>query len=110
MKNKPWGKVDLLYQTAFMYVEKIWVNIGGQSSIHLHKKKVNMFIVESGKLRIYTEHNGWVLSPSEEISIKPKIQHQFIALTKVVAYEIYYAVAGNLPVNIEDIERFNKWN
>ena len=53
MKSKPWGKVDLLYQTAFMYVEKIWVNIGGQSSIHLHKKKVNMFIVESGKLRIY---------------------------------------------------------
>jgi quercetin dioxygenase-like cupin family protein len=91
---KRWGSTEVLIDTPFCEVHRIAIREKCSCSRHKHEYKNNAFYVEKGTLRIWMEDgDDWVntdLVPGEKLNAPPGIEHQFEALTDVVAFEIYW--------------------
>jgi mannose-6-phosphate isomerase-like protein (cupin superfamily) len=117
LTEKIWGTSQRLLVTDFMQVERIQVRKGGYSSVHLHKRKNNLFVVEAGRLQVRL-FDPWkketarlfMVSRGDMKTVEPGIRHQFYADTSVVAYEVYWIdnpVAGEM-LDCDDIQRFSE--
>ena len=94
--SKIWGTTSSIFQLNNVEVHRIEIEPGGYCSKHSHKFKYNMFYVESGTLEI----KQWktdselvdrtILTMGEQTSVPPDTFHQFKALEKTIAYEIYW--------------------
>jgi len=107
---KAWGASETLWLDEQVQVERIRVRPGGFCSDHLHHHKDNSFVVYRGTLlvRVLTVE-GWIdrsLSQGENILIPPLIRHQLLALSEVVAVEIYRAAVLGEMIDPDDICRF----
>ena len=77
---------------------------GGFCSKHKHEHKFNAFFVEEGQLEVTTYKNDYdlvdvtVLGPLERTTCKPGEYHEFKALTKVIAYELYWTQLDPLDI------------
>jgi D-lyxose ketol-isomerase len=95
-QGKIWGHTKEIFNKNNVAIHRIDIKKNSCCSKHYHDNKYNMFFVESGKLLIKHWQNDYnlidetVLTDGESCCIPPKHYHQFIGLTDVIAYEIYY--------------------
>ncbi len=91
---KRWGNTEVLIDTPFCEVHRICVVTKGVCSRHKHDYKNNAFYVESGRLLVLMEDGdefiGITIGPGEIVNVPPGIEHQFKALSDVIAFEIYW--------------------
>ncbi len=91
---KRWGSTEVLIDTPFCEVHRILVRAAGECSEHKHKYKNNAFYVESGILVIHMDDgNSWAavtINSGDILNVPPGINHQFTAVTPVVAFEFYW--------------------
>jgi mannose-6-phosphate isomerase-like protein (cupin superfamily) len=113
--QKPWGYSTRLFINEAIQLERIFIQGGGYSSIHLHERKYNQFVVQKGMLLINTFDDTltWQtdikVASGQQLTIEPNVRHQFVARSDVEAYELYWpAVPSDGPVAPEDIVRFSQ--
>ena len=101
--DKPWGVSVRSYLDDYVQIEWIKVYRTGYSSIHLHKRKLNIFSVHSGVLivRIFKKISGEhrctsarTLRAGDIYQVPKGVLHQFYAKTDVSATEVYLSVGG----------------
>lgn len=94
--NKIWGKTEQVMDHHLFEVHRIHITKGGYCSKHLHNYKYNLFYIESGELevRVFKADSGLtdrtILREGQRTVVKPRENHQFMALEDTVAYEIYW--------------------
>jgi len=111
--QKPWGWSTRLYCSDNFQVERITIRAGGYSSIHLHERKVNQFVVSSGTLCVtcfdsdlkQTRHRD--VTDASHFQVTPCVRHQFIAVTDVEGYEVYWSQPSSSVLDPDDIIRFS---
>ncbi len=95
--GKVWGTTELIEQNGVLEFHRIMIEKGGVCSKHKHLYKWNGFMVESGALLIRVWQNDYdlvdetILNPGEYTKVKPGLYHQFEAIERTVAYELYWA-------------------
>lgn len=91
---KRWGNTEVLIDTPFCEVHRIFVRKGGMCSRHKHEYKNNAFYVEQGELTVHMQDGdewaGVTLGRGEMLNVPPNIEHQFQAQTDVIAFEYYW--------------------
>ena len=96
ISGKVWGNTQLIFRNNNFEIHRIEVNKGGFCSKHKHNHKSNGFFMESGELEIqvwkmdYNLCDKTLLKPKQFSIVKPGEFHMFLALTDVIAYEIYW--------------------
>lgn len=101
-----WGSTSEILQTPHLQIHLLEIEKGGYCSEHRHDHKTNHFVVLIGRLEILTWPAGsdrpdrTVLASDEQTEIPAGVWHQFRALDKTLALEIY----APTPIE-EDIER-----
>jgi len=107
--GKIWGTTQEFFNKNNVSIHRIEVKDGGFCSLHLHKHKNNIFLVEQGSLKveIYRKDAGsdiideTILGPGDIMNVEPGLLHKFEALEDTIAFEIYYVELT------DDIERRN---
>jgi quercetin dioxygenase-like cupin family protein len=94
--GKIWGKTQEIFKNFNFEVHNISIRKGGYCSKHKHVFKYNMFFVISGRLKIKVWKNDYkvcdetILEKGEKTVVGPGEYHQFEALDRTKALEIYY--------------------
>lgn len=110
--GKAWGTTEQILFRPTFEIHRIVVESGGYCSVHRHRDKVNMFMVESGKLLIQVWKNDYDLTDLTELGsgkqteVKAGEFHRFVNMgpSDVVAYEVYYPTQQRF-LSTADIER-----
>jgi mannose-6-phosphate isomerase-like protein (cupin superfamily) len=109
---KPWGHSTRVFADPHIQVERIQGELGGYSSIHLHEHKTNQFIVNAGELLVHTFDAGNTLSETTTLKagqhciVPPFQRHQFVCVSPVQGYEVYWCDDPAQQVKPDDIVRF----
>lgn len=97
MKGKAWGTTETVLATPFCEVHRIEVVSGGHCSWHHHERKVNVFVLLSGALRIETEDaSGSAYADLSEVgalvTVGVGVKHRFVNIFTGTArvLELYY--------------------
>ena len=104
--GKFWGSTSPLFCKNNVEIHRLEGVRGGYSSKHRHHAKYNMFILESGSLRIVTWKDAsglpdtTVLEPGDTCTVPPGLYHRFEVVAPCVAYEVYWT-----ELRPDDIER-----
>lgn len=104
--GKVWGSTSELYRAPNLQIHLLDIQKGGFCSEHRHSHKTNQFIVLIGRLEILTWPPGsakpdrTVLASDEQTRIPTGVWHQFRAVERTLALELYEPE----PVDL-DIER-----
>jgi mannose-6-phosphate isomerase-like protein (cupin superfamily) len=107
-QGKIWGHTEDIFTKNNVSIHRIYIKKDSCCSKHYHDNKHNMFFVEDGTLLIRHWQNDYnlidetILKTGESCCIPPKHYHQFVALTDVVAYEIYYVELNDKDIIIEN--------
>lgn len=94
--NKIWGSTIPIFTKNNTEIHRIEIVPLGFCSKHSHRFKYNMFYIESGKLEVRQWQKDselidrTILSTGEQTIVSPGILHQFYALEKTIAYEVYW--------------------
>jgi quercetin dioxygenase-like cupin family protein len=93
-QGKNWGYTTEVFDSESVEVHVIEIVKGGYCSIHDHKK-VNMFYVILGKLkvRVWVDKkmvDETVINKGESTAVPRDLEHQFEALEDSVCLEVYY--------------------
>lgn len=107
---KAWGETECLFIGPFASLHRAWFRSGGYSSMHIHRFKTNVFIVESGRIRVNFQKKhpcSVTLGPGETLRIPSGILHGFEALEDGVMLEFYNADHGH-ELSRDDIHRLNE--
>lgn len=104
-QSKIWGTTTEIFRNGIVELHRIQIKPGGYCSEHTHKYKYNMFIVETGRLKVTTWKASDIkdvteIGPQEQTVVPPGEKHLFEALSCTVAYELYW-----VELQGEDIER-----
>jgi mannose-6-phosphate isomerase-like protein (cupin superfamily) len=113
--EKPWGTTKAHDADATARVHTLCIKPGGYCSVHLHRRKNNMFFVTSGVLDVtfYDERgNPHVKTLTGEmgsrmLTIPAGVYHSFLAHNEVDLIEIYNPIPGCV-VDADDIERLSE--
>lgn len=92
--GKVWGETRCLFSTHALEVHRIEVRAHGYCSVHRHEHKWNGFYVERGELLVKVwQLSGTLdetrLGPGDTMQVPPGVKHQFVALSDVLAFEVY---------------------
>lgn len=106
IEGKLWGTTETLEANPFCSVHRATFRAGFCCSRHLHRYKVNAFLVLSGQLRVRTyQPNGiedeTLLGPGDFTKIDPNGRHRFEGVESGVVLELYWP----LSVDLDDIVR-----
>lgn len=113
-QKKTWGWSTRVLINEMLQVEHILVQPGGYSSVHLHEDKVNQFIVKRGTLLVnyfdeQLENDGQdTLHCGDSVAISVGRRHQFVAMSEVEGYEVYWTTNDAKKVEADDIVRFSE--
>ena len=107
VSSKVWGKTELIFSHPMVEMHRIEINKNGVCSKHRHQYKHNGFFVESGgPLIIRVWKNDYPLVDETALNIrefcvvKPNEWHQFEAVDRTIAFEIYW-----VSLDVNDIVR-----
>lgn len=108
MKNgKVWGNTQQLLSTPLFSLHLLHIKPKHQCSLHVHRRKSNGFIVQSGRLFIDVVKNDYPLTdttelgPGEFMTVPPGEHHRFRTGDEpCTAWEFYY-----LEPLADDIDR-----
>lgn len=104
--GKIWGSTSEIFRAPHLQIHLLDIEKGGYCSEHRHAQKTNEFIVLIGCLEILTwpteggNPDRTVLRSDEQTRIPAGVWHQFRAIEKSLALELYEPA----PVD-QDIER-----
>jgi len=109
MAKKIWGATETLHLDEQLHVERIDVVFGGYCSRHLHNRKCNGFLVLNGVLLVHVDgrETAYVRADTGMLLVPAGFIHQFVALSRVSAVEIYRAKPDEI-VDRDDIHRFSE--
>lgn len=90
--DKIWGQTEVLLQSSFVELHRLFVLPFSRCSMHTHQYKWNAFIVLSGRLRIeFEDGTGEDLFHGGFLAVGPGKYHRFVSdSVPVVALEFYY--------------------
>jgi len=100
---KVWGLRKRILLTNKCEIDLLHVYDNSFCSTHSHKKKINKFVLLSGKVRIETEYGYITLKPGEEFEVRPPLKHRFFAVEHSDMIELAYVENGKIDSN--DINR-----
>ena len=112
-ESKVWGQTRQVFEASDRSRHQLELLRGGFCSFHYHHHRSNLFIVESGKVRI-VHTIGWqvferVIGPGcadgATAVVAAEVAHQFQVLEAGEMIEEYYATPGHDCHN-QDIYRF----
>lgn len=106
-EGKIWGMTSMFFRDQTSSAHHITIKKGGFCSKHKHEHKHNLFYVVDGELEITIwREEGMkditVLKPGQVTGVSPGFYHQFRALQKTEAIEVYQVILTD-----PDIEREN---
>lgn len=113
MSEKPWGRTERVHVDGRVQLERITIQPGGFSSVHLHEFKTNGFLVIQGELIVRRFRADGELDRLETIragewvQVPPNVRHQFYAESAVEGYEFYWCSGGG-ACEPDDIKRFSE--
>lgn len=103
--------------TYVVQIDELWINAGGFSSIHYHRFRHNLFLVESGLLCVEGFNPGagpndvdakpdeiHYLRGGDSMKLEAGIIHRFVAIEDTLCTEVYWG--GSPEVDPLDIVRF----
>lgn len=110
IQEKSWGTAQTLYVDDCLQIDRIHAKAGRMCSRHFHRHKTNCFVVLSGVLEVteYEPGSGSRITVtlnehSPVYAVRENHEHRFVAVTDVVAIEVYVAISGE--VSRDDIYR-----
>ena len=109
--EKPWGRCIPVAVNQICQFDRLEIKAGGYSSLHFHRKKINQFVVESGRLQIYSLDGDQIsvttLRPGDGtiLDAGSRNTHQFCAPVDCLLHEFYWQVPEEAPIEREEIVR-----
>ncbi len=100
---KVWGLRKRILLTDTCEIDLLHIYDNSFCSIHKHQKKINKFVLLSGKVRIESEYGYTTLKPGEEFEVRPPLKHRFFAVEHSDMIELAYVETGKIDPN--DIDR-----
>lgn len=100
---KIWGIKQRIHLDNNNEIDLLQLKKDSFCSVHHHEKKINKFILVSGKIEIVSELGTTLLSVNESFEVHPTLKHKFKALEDSVLIEIAYTT--NTVINPDDIVR-----
>jgi mannose-6-phosphate isomerase-like protein (cupin superfamily) len=85
---KPWGHEEVLHDGSDLIVLRMLLKKGEESSLHMHRRRNEYFVVLGGKGRLITGGKEIQIKPGETISIKKKQKHRWTADENLEMVEI----------------------
>lgn len=120
-EQKCWGEVQHVFNSPDVAVSVLKVKAGFRCSKHLHRTRVNRFVVVSGCIKVwswaseaefheYPDNPTWVddlhLGGVQTTTVSAEVPHMFVVRESGLVVEIYTPDGG--PVDIDDIVRFDE--
>ena len=100
---KVWGRRRRILLTDRTEIDLVYLKKNCFCSTHNHLKKINKFVVVSGKVRIKSEYGAIILTKNESFEVRPPLKHRFFALEDSVMIECAYVEKGK--IDPDDINR-----
>jgi quercetin dioxygenase-like cupin family protein len=100
---KVWGTRNRILLTDSCEIDYLKLKKNTFCSLHYHSKKINLFYVLKGKVRIETEFGKITLRKNQSFIVTPSLKHRFVVLIDSEMIECAYVNKGKL--NIDDIYR-----
>ena len=100
---KVWGLRKRILLTDKCEIDLLHIFDNSFCSTHSHKKKINKFVLLSGKVRIESEYGYTTLNPGDEFEVRPSLKHRFFAVEHSDMIELAYVEDGKIDPN--DIDR-----
>lgn len=104
---KVWGTRRRMLLTSQTEIDLVSLKKDTFCSTHSHEKKINRFMVVSGKVRIESEYGSIILTSNQSFEVRPPLVHRFYALEDSVMVELAY-VDMPLVINPDDIKRISQ--
>jgi quercetin dioxygenase-like cupin family protein len=98
-----WGERHRILLADSMEIDYLKLKANTFCSQHTHSKKINVFYVLKGKVRIDSEFGNIILYKGQSFKIIPPLKHRFVALSSAEMIEIAYVTHGK--INPNDIQR-----
>lgn len=110
VQGKVWGTTSPLFNLNNVEIHHLNIHKGGYCSQHRHIAKFNKFIVLKGSLAVVIskdygtsiQDDRTVLSPGQELDVRPGEYHYFEALEDSEVLEVYW-----VSLEVDDIDRRN---
>ena len=109
LETKVWGAARHAFESAFCAVSVLYTEAGGYCSRHLHRDRVNRFLVVSGAIDVVRyEPGGRVESSRERLhagdvaDVPAGELHRFEVIESGIVVEVYWPAA---TVRQDDIVR-----
>jgi quercetin dioxygenase-like cupin family protein len=100
---KVWGKRRRIHLNGRYEIDLLDLKKDTYCSTHRHTKKINKFVVVSGKVKIQSEFGDIILKANDVWEVRPPMVHRFMALEDSVMVEIAYVEDGT--IDPKDIDR-----
>lgn len=100
---KVWGERHRILLTDTTEIDYLKLKANTFCSRHNHDKKINLFYVLKGKIRIDSEFGKTILKKGQAFEVRPPLKHRFVALTNAEMIEIAYVNKGK--IDDKDINR-----
>jgi mannose-6-phosphate isomerase-like protein (cupin superfamily) len=108
-EQKAWGTARHVFATPYCAVSVLKTEDGGFCSRHIHKERVNRFLVVSGSIDVVTytpsgkfEISRDRLNPGDMRDVNAWVVHSFEVVEPGIVVEVYWPSA---EVRLDDIQR-----
>jgi quercetin dioxygenase-like cupin family protein len=101
-----WGRSRLLHSEPATALYAFSGTKGGASSLHLHERKANVFILEDGILEIDVDGMKRRLYANQAMVVPAGVPHRMTFVDDASGYELYYPTgSSDAVVDHDDIVR-----
>ncbi len=116
-EEKNWGRVMHVFSSPHAAVSCLEVTAGQQCSRHMHRERINQFMVLEGSIVVEWWDVEWreplligkhikALTPGKTCCVLDNVWHRFRVIESGRVVEVYWS-APNGKVAVEDIRRFD---
>lgn len=102
---KIWGTRRRILLTNQTEIDLLNLKKDHFCSTHSHDKKINVFTIVYGKVRIEAEFGNIVLCTHDSFTVEPSLTHRFYAMEDSVMVECAYVKKGK--IDPDDINRIS---
>lgn len=107
VQSHRWGYSQILFESPEVCLARAVGLAGGQSSLHTHQAKDNLFFVVAGRVEIWnaTAKLATLAHDKRRVMLAPAdMPHRMVFVTDAILFELYSPKAG-CEVNANDINR-----
>ncbi len=93
---KVWGERHRVLLNKSCEIDFLKLKANTFCSLHSHSKKINLFYILKGKVKIESEFGKIILTKGQSFEIRPPLKHRFVALTNAEMIEVAYVNKGKI--------------